>query len=288
MRVFHPCAAVLAAFLILSPPAWGQVSLQQAGVRPRSAELKPWPNLDTSGNGFGNFDIASTHNGFAVYMFGHDGITPCGPHVAHLNYVDGVTNYYSGLYVDGEGGGTWGFPDRIGEAAKNQSPGSGGFAVEVVGDAANDMDYCVGITAKDMAVLDGLVAPETISSTAYVGGNGWMHLWQHDYTDSGSVRRPIAQQGQSIPSDIITNHPARIVGAGASRTCGILAVGEGGVVTVTEDMTGGDPGAVFGIPSPGKSVIVITVWSDYGNSVRTPSLMYPGVGGDAPARQSIS
>ncbi len=279
---------ILIVFLILCPHTYGQATLSEAGIKPRSNEHKPWPNLDAAGNGFGNFDIASTHNGFAVYLFGHDGITPCGPHVALLNYVDGVTNYYSGLSVDDEAGGTWGFPDRIGEAAKNQPPGSGGFSVEVVGDSASYMNYCVGITAKDMAVFDGLVAPETISATAYVGGDGWMHLWQHGYTDSSSVHPPFAQPGQTIPSGSITNHPARIAGTGASRTCGILALGDGGVVTVTEDMTGGDPGAAFGIPSPGKSVIVITVWGDYGNSVRTPSFMYPGVGGDAPARQSVS
>ncbi len=289
--MIHRCLKPIIICLPLLLFSWesrSQVSLTEAGIIPRSDEHKPWPNLDATGNGFGNFDIASTHNGFAVYMFGHDGITPCGPHVALLNYVDGVTNYYSGLSVDDEAGGTWGFPDRIGEAAKNQPPGSGGFSVEVVGDSASYMNYCVGITAKDMAVFDGLVAPETISATAYVGGDGWMHLWQHDYTDSGSVRRPFAQPGQTIPSGSITNHPARTAGTGASRTCGILALGEGGVVTVTEDMTGGDPGAAFGIPSPGKSVIVITVWGDYGNSVRTPSFMYPGVGGDAPARQSVS
>ena len=280
---------VLSAFLMLCPQIYGQVSLNEAGIKPRSEEYKPWPDFDAHGNGFSNFDVSSTTNGgLYLHLFGHDGQTPCGSRISQVIADYGQILQAGGIHVDGEyelpGGGP--YPDRIGDTARTEPPGSGGFAEEVAGDAIDFDEYCFSLTATRMTELDTLIAPETISATEYVGGNGRMHLWQHGATSSG-IAYPI-RPGQSIPITSISNHPARIAGTGASRTCGVLALGGGGVVTVTEDMTGGDPGAVFGIPSPGKSVIVITVWGDYGNSVRTPSFMYPGIGGDAPARQSIS
>ncbi len=279
---------VLSAFLMLCPQAYGQVSLEEAGIKPRSEEYKPWPDFDAHGNGFSNFDVACSSNGGEyIHLFGLDGKTPCGPRVARL-IVDYIQlAHIGGLYVDGEYGSMvgGGFPDRVSEAAMSQPPETGGFGQEVAGDAIGPSEFAFSMTSKQMVDLDVLLAPQTISATAYVNGNGSMNLWQYNNDPSGfGPVRP----GQSIPIGNITNDPARIAGTGASRTCGILALGGGGVVTVTEDMTGGDPGSVFGIPSPGKSVIVITVWGDYGNSVRTPSFMYPGIGGDAPARQSIS
>ena len=268
-----------------------QVTLGEAAMVPRSDEIKPWPDFDAHGNGFSNLDIASTFNGgLYLHLFGLDGQSPCGPRVVRIILgFPQQTLTLGGLYVDGEYGPTMGggYPDRVGDAAKSQPPGSGGFGSEVAGDAVIGDEYCFSMTAKQMTDLDTLVAPQTISATDYVIGNGQMHLWQDGYNASTSAPPPV-RPGQSIPIGNITNDPARIAGTGASRTCGVLALGEGGAVTVTEDMTGGDPGAVFGIPSPGKSVIVITVWNDYGNSVRTPSFMYPGVGGDAPARQSVA
>jgi hypothetical protein len=58
-------------------------------------------------------------------------------------------------------------------------------------------------------------------------------------------------------------------------------------VAITEDMTGGDPGAVFGFPSPGESVIVITIMDDEGTII-VPSFMYPNAGQTAAARQSVA
>ena len=271
---------VLSVLLMLCPQTYGQVSLDEAGiVVPSSGEVKAWPTYDVHGNGFSNFDmVAAIGRGYGAVLFGHDGASPCGSRLSTVYVYESVSREAPGYYVDGDRPGD---EDLIGNAAKSQPPGSGGFGLHVAGDAADGSEVVFSLTASGMDTLSALVSPRIISATSYVGGSGEMHLWQVTRINQGL--RP----GQSLPPGNIANHPARIPGSGRSRTCGVLSLGEGGVVTVTEDMTGGDPGAVFGIPSPGKSVIVITVWGDYGNSVRTPSFMYPGIGGDAPARQSI-
>jgi len=100
---------------------------------------------------------------------------------------------------------------------------------------------------------------------------------------------------QNIPAGTIENHVARTPGTGRSRSSGVAMVRTTAtweepsfrIVAVTEDMTGGDPGAVFGFPSPGKSVIVITIMDQVGNVI-VPSFIYPNEGRNAPARQSVA
>jgi len=92
--------------------------------------------------------------------------------------------------------------------------------------------------------------------------------------------------GQTIPDGSIENHVARTPGTGRSRTSGIAGFNDR-VVVATEDMTGGDAGAVFGYSNPGASILVLTIFDDYGNVV-TPTFAYPNEGRNSPARQSVA
>ncbi|MCA9427492.1 MAG: hypothetical protein KC994_20590, partial [Candidatus Omnitrophica bacterium] len=56
---------------------------------------------------------------------------------------------------------------------------------------------------------------------------------------------------------------------------------------MTEDRTGGDPGAIFGFSNSGQPIIVITIYDDAGRLL-VPSFAYPNVGRHSPARQSVA
>ena len=149
----------------------------------------------------------------------------------------------------------------------------------------------LSFTGIEMADFNSIIEPtHTLSATYYVGGNGEMHIVK-PMRDFENAVAP-----QNIPSGTIENHAARTPGTGRSRSAGVAMVRVSEIfedppryqiVAVTEDMTGGDPGAVFGFPSPGKSAIVITIMDQQGNIV-VPSFMYPHGGRNSAARQSVA
>ena len=274
MRIGQMIVIVLA--LALGSRAHSQVSPEAAGVSPVSAEIKPWPQYECTGNGFNNLDM------IASLIFGHDGTSPCGPIAAGISPDGNFLNPFSGLTIDGGELGQGGLGGPVDQAIQSQPPGSGGFITGISGSAGSG-GIVFSYTMKNMDLLNTLLSPETISAASYVGG-GESHVFLlfGNAVDS-------ATNAQTIPSGTIENHVDRVPGTGKSRDCGSAALDQDRFVVVTEDMTGGDPGSVFGIPSPGKSVIVITVYRNgpFYPRVHVPSFMYPGLGGDAPARQSV-
>jgi hypothetical protein len=131
---------------------------------------------------------------------------------------------------------------------------------------------------ETLAAMDIVSPTNTFPAASYVGGDGEMHLWQLT-SDFGAI------SAQVIPEGTIENHTTRTPGTGRSRTSGIAGFNDR-VVVATEDMTGGDAGAVFGYSNPGESILVLTIYDDDGNVI-TPTFAYPNGGRNSPARQSV-
>jgi hypothetical protein len=266
-------------FLLFSNPIFAQQRLVDAGVYPESVEIKAWEDFEPSGAWFCNLDLEliSPTVGGDTAVFGYDGLGPCGTSVSGVR-LTGAVNQIPGLVPDGEDGE---FSDVIGPVIVSQASGSGGFADGIAGSAANVISIH-GLTAVGMQSLAEIIGPtHVISATAYVGRNGPMGIWQV----SGLPPYP----GQVVPSENIENSPARAVGTGASRVAGIGGFRNTRMVVATEDLTGGDPGAVFGFPNPGKSVLVLTLY-DYENGpqIVKPTFAYPFEGRNSPAHQSVA
>ncbi len=278
-----PALLLLGLFPALS---LAQMDLESADVFPLTAEIKPWPEYEVGGNGFNSLDMSARAKGLAhpgVNIFGHDAISPCGPiqMFYEIHPIFGLgTRRADGILLDGKDHeDPQGFLGAVVDGASDTE----GFGIAVSGGGYYSIMASApfSFSAFRMADFSEIISPtNTISATSYVNSNSDMHLVQiHS--------RINAIAGQSIPAGTIENHPSRTPGTGASRSCGIEALVQDQVVVVTEDRTGGDPGAVFGFSNPGKPIIVISIYDDDG-SVLVPSFAYPHAGRNSPARQSVA
>lgn len=286
MKAFPVLIAAIALLVRLHPTV-AQSDLDTSGVRALTEEIKPWPEYEVGGNGFNSLDMSPRLKGASypyVHVFGHDSISPCGAvqyqHAVHP-ILGTASRRNDGILMDGND-----HDDPqvfLGAVIQSPTETTGfGFAVSGGGHYSFRSSGPFSFSAYRMEEFSEIISPtHTISATSYVNSNGEMHLVQlHSEVD--------AVAGQSIPAGTIENHPSRTPGTGASRSCGIEAlIGEDYVVVVTEDRTGGDPGAVFGFSNPGQPIIVITIYEEYGNVV-VPSFAYPHAGRNAPARQSVA
>jgi len=269
----------------MEAPVFSQFDLESAGVFPFTDEIKPWPDYEAGGNGFNSLDMTTRSKGLnhiGVNVFGHDAVSPCGPvqfsYESHPAFGTGTITV-DGILLDG-----YDYEDSqgfLGAVIAGPTDTEGfGFAVAGGSYYSYPTSNAFSMSALRMADFDEIISPtDTISATSYVSSNSEMHLVQ---LRAGTN----AIAGQSIPPGTIENHPSRTPGTGASRSCGIDGFFDEAVV-VTEDRTGGDPGAVFGFSNPGEPIVVITIFDDQGD-VEVESFAYPFQGRHAPARQSVA